>query len=409
MQSNMISPLLNSSRGARFLDLVRQKTPNLSPQIEESKNIKISASKIKEEKSKNENEGDSNFLTFSSELKYNPNASPRSSILSKKRSFVYNSGISPSSSVKRKRVGFRDPVASTKKYIVDEEEPIHKSNNLIRCLVYDNENIQDYGEFESNKENAEDLMNNRELDSKELQNVLSVNLEQPQQLSDVTTSEITKPTSNKLIFNDKDELLEYVSKNIPFNELFDKYNQKEDESLSKKKNLVTDVAEKVGFEYLFEEYFPLHESQDTNMSAKQHKLVLEMLNSLSKLMAINRNVKHRALALLSDNHSDDFLEHALRENSTKRVCDKISVPNIVGYLIHKVNISENVTYEEDINKLNKTLIYHLINNTHTNHLEIVNDTKEIHQLLNLLFKNKSKLEILDTAHEFVQNIVKHRF
>jgi hypothetical protein len=101
MQVSTKSPIVMASRGARFLDLVRQNKLNISPQLNKltnkrrfsmfeddilNKRRSMNETLDKESKERDENkqkrEEEKEYLSFSSSLKYNPNASPSSSILS---------------------------------------------------------------------------------------------------------------------------------------------------------------------------------------------------------------------------------------------------------------------------------------------------------------------------------------
>lgn len=77
----LISPVVKS-RGARFLDMVRQNNLNTSPKTSSSRKS-FSDSMSKE--NKDDNHTDKIYFKFSSDKKFNPNASPSSSILSKRK------------------------------------------------------------------------------------------------------------------------------------------------------------------------------------------------------------------------------------------------------------------------------------------------------------------------------------
>lgn len=96
MQVSTKSPIIIASRGARFLDLVRQNKLNVSPQLEKrrhsisdafTKELKERDEKLKNGGSNSEKENkEKDYLKFNSSLKiFDPNASPSSSILSKRK------------------------------------------------------------------------------------------------------------------------------------------------------------------------------------------------------------------------------------------------------------------------------------------------------------------------------------
>lgn len=93
MEVSMKSPIIIASRGARFLDLVRQNKLNVSPQLTKVKSI------AKEEK---------NYLKLSAK-KFDPDASPTSSILSKRKAEPDSSPLTSSAKVRKKMVIFRVP------------------------------------------------------------------------------------------------------------------------------------------------------------------------------------------------------------------------------------------------------------------------------------------------------------
>lgn len=95
------SPIIMAGRGARFLDLVRQNKLNVSPQLSKRRlsiqDFFTSQSKeLENSKTKNKALEEKDYLKFSSTLKYNPDASPSSSILSKRKLEADSSPLSNS-------------------------------------------------------------------------------------------------------------------------------------------------------------------------------------------------------------------------------------------------------------------------------------------------------------------------
>lgn len=82
MQVANKSPIVIQSRGARFLDLVRQNKLNVSPQLTVKANRRFSLDARHTTTPKNEKK---EYFNFSSEVKYNPDASPSSGILMKRK------------------------------------------------------------------------------------------------------------------------------------------------------------------------------------------------------------------------------------------------------------------------------------------------------------------------------------
>lgn len=88
MQTNGKSPVLSASRGARFLDLVKQNKLNVSPQLNSKQQRRFSLCDFMTESKKKDVQmvpPNKEYLTLSANVKHNPHASPSSGILSKKR------------------------------------------------------------------------------------------------------------------------------------------------------------------------------------------------------------------------------------------------------------------------------------------------------------------------------------
>lgn len=83
MQVANKSPIVMSSRGARFLDLVLQNKLNVSPQLTIKANRRFSLDARTATTPRNNKK---EYFNFSSEVKFNPDASPSSGILSKRKS-----------------------------------------------------------------------------------------------------------------------------------------------------------------------------------------------------------------------------------------------------------------------------------------------------------------------------------
>lgn len=310
--------------------------------------------------------------------------------------------------LQRKRVGFSDPVSSTKEYLLDDDE-VQKSRSLSRQLIYTQDD-----DDEENKENENDI--------KPIETDIEIELkeeavEQPalmdhdydetsqQQSADITTSDDSplQVDEDKLVFNNKDELLDYVTKNLSIDELFGKLSQAEQESI-KRKELITKMAKAVSFEELLVEYFPKNESPNTN---KQNAQISLLIAELTKLTKSNTSAKHKVLAAMSTTHKEDFLGLALQDNSTSAICDMISVPKVIRYLIHKINTSEADEHSNAVTFLNRAMVKHLLSSTYDANDDIFPDQKEVHELMNLLFKSKPKVQIFDITHEYLRNLVEN--
>lgn len=105
MQVSTKSPIIMGGRGLRFLDLVRQNKLNVSPQLNKRR-LSIQDAiqhELKERdytKHKQDVVEEKDYLKFSSSLRYDPAASPSSSILSKRKAEDTPESSPLSSSVK---------------------------------------------------------------------------------------------------------------------------------------------------------------------------------------------------------------------------------------------------------------------------------------------------------------------
>lgn len=454
LQLNLVSPIIKShSRGARFLDLVKSNKINVSPQLTKRLSLSKSVGKDLMERAEKKS-SDPDYLKFSNGT---PNlmASPSSGILSKRKNTVIETPDSPSqnnsakvslirksiilninlmfklsSNLKRKRVSFNDPVSTTKEYLITEEEERQKSNSLIRCLTYE-ENVEFEDEDCENKENlivATDDNKKETIFQEEIKvkteqlevNTISMDhdYDENPQNTDITTSsedineDITEQETfedvKQLSFRNKDDLMDYVAKNFTFNEIFEKLLENQEESL-KRKELIQNVLTKVDENEILNEFLPIQDPKHNKMTAEQLDKTSNVINHLSKMMKLNDRIKHKILETLSEKHSKDFLSHALQENSVSTVCQKLTIPSIINYLIHKVNVCDDDNIDFEVNRMNRAIMHHLIKKTATTH-EIINDQKEVQELLKLLFTNMQKIEVLDTVHEFLRsNIIQGPF
>jgi hypothetical protein len=97
MQVSIKSPSFVSSRGARFLDLVRQNKLNVSPQMKARRFSLLSEERKNREKENKEKD----YFKFNSSSPFNPEASPSSSILSKRKAEADSSPLTSSAKVIR--------------------------------------------------------------------------------------------------------------------------------------------------------------------------------------------------------------------------------------------------------------------------------------------------------------------
>jgi hypothetical protein len=219
---------------------------------------------------------------------------------------------------------------------------------------------------------------------------------------------IDESESHKLIFNGKSELMDYISKNISVEELLERIAQAEEDESAKRKEYVSKILHTITFTEMLNEMLPLPDSKLSSMATEQIEATSNLINHISKLMKANDRVKHKVLDALSEKHSKDFLTHAIQENSTSQVCEKLTMPNIVSYIIHKVNVCDESDISFEINRMNRTIMHYLVKKT-SDAREIIADQKETQELLKLLFQNKPKIDVLDTVHEFLRSNIVGQF
>lgn len=275
-----------------------------------------------------------------------------------------------------------------------------KSSSLIRCLAYEIENVEEQDVKPS--VDAGEI----KIEAQEVPLIALDSIEDLQQQSDISTTGCSEQSASdsKLVFTDRNGLLDYITKNLSIDELFEKLTQAEEKAL-KKKELVAKVINTIGINDLLSEYFAVNQSPAAKLSLEQNAFITGILREISNLMEKNRSVKHKVLAVMSEKHAEEFLDHSLLENSTNSVCDKIPMKNLVNYIVHKVSLSESGEHDELISDMNSQLIRHLVDNTQKDGKEVFTDEKEIHRLMELLYKNKPKIEIFDSVQEFLRNLV----
>jgi hypothetical protein len=304
--------------------------------------------------------------------------------------------------------------------LISAEEERAKSAVLsARCLIYCNEEGEDKdeenGEVKLPQEEGitlklDDLeevqggeANVKEELRPEIVEVSPVHNNENYQNTDITTSNGSAESADKLVFKNKTELMEYITKNLSADELFEKLTQAEEETL-KRKELITKVVKTAGFSGLLNEYFSTEVADGSKLSTEQNELITTITQEISKLMQNNLSVKHKVFGILSEQHSAEFLEHAIQENSPTTVCNMLTLPKVVNFLIHKANVSEAEEHQSAVNSLNHAMIHRLVNDI-TADRGIVSDRKETEELLALLFKNKPRVEVFDTAYDFLRKLM----
>lgn len=83
----------------------------------------------------------------------------------------------------------------------------------------------------------------------------------------------------------------------------------------------------------FEDFLQHVVETDKSFSPKANKIMAKVL---SNQMDMDPKLCYSILDRLSEKHAKDFLDHAMQENSTKEILDRISLTTLMGYLQEKV-------------------------------------------------------------------------
>lgn len=92
------------------------------------------------------------------------------------------------------------------------------------------------------------------------------------------------------------------------------------------------VLEQCSLETVLEKYF-------ANENAPQLKSSNIVAKFLSNAMETHIKIKTNVLETLSENHSKDFLDHAVQENLSSVVCDRLNLNSVIDYICAKSKIN----------------------------------------------------------------------
>ena len=92
------------------------------------------------------------------------------------------------------------------------------------------------------------------------------------------------------------------------------------------------VLEQCPLETILEKYF-------TSENTPQLKSTYIVSKFLSNAMETNSKIKANVLETLSENHSKDFLDHAVQENLSSVVCDRLNLNSVIDYICAKSKIN----------------------------------------------------------------------
>lgn len=92
------------------------------------------------------------------------------------------------------------------------------------------------------------------------------------------------------------------------------------------------VVEQCPLDVILEKYF-------TSENTPQLKSTYTVAKFLSTAMETNSKIKANVLETLSENHSKDFLDHAVQENLSSVVCDRLNLYSVIDYICAKSKIN----------------------------------------------------------------------
>lgn len=92
------------------------------------------------------------------------------------------------------------------------------------------------------------------------------------------------------------------------------------------------VLEQCSLETILEKYF----AQENSPQVKSSRVVAKFL---SNSMETHPKIKSNVLETLSENHSKDFLDHAVQENLSSVVCDRLNLNSVIDYICAKSKIN----------------------------------------------------------------------
>ncbi|EDV37274.1 uncharacterized protein Dana_GF13365 [Drosophila ananassae] len=275
------------------------------------------------------------LLVFSKRLP-SPSASPSVSILKRKlRCESLDDATLDSPALKRKRVSFHDPpVSVTKEYLrdVDETRSGSMSSSGLktkRCLLMD--------KVAQTTEMRQALRRRGRLDS-----IIEIERFASEQTARTATTDKTLDKSSAEAPGDEDAFTSLKwNETTAGNNLDGTVKNHEVESAAEpalQDGAILDadaaldlVVDQQPLETVLQRYFDRGQLKSAGTLAK----------FLSGQMSTNDKLKTNVLETLSENHSKDFLDHAVRENLSSVVCDRLNPNSVLEYVCAKSKISNS--------------------------------------------------------------------
>ncbi|KAH8415819.1 hypothetical protein KR222_001484 [Zaprionus bogoriensis] len=282
------------------------------------------------------------LLIFSKRLP-SPSASPSASILKRKlRCESVDDFESPA--FKRKRVSFHDPpVSVTKEYLRDTDNESRSLGKPKRCLLMD--------KLAQTSEVRQALKRRGRLDS-------IIEIEKFAHEQTARSAATDKSVDKSTVDVGEDEAFDTLKWNDSSTTTMTTTADHANSSLSEEKHssseaaavggtlpsrdlaiLDTDAAmdlvvQQCSLESVLERYF-------AKPSSSPRKGALNLAKFLSQQMNLNDKLKTSVLETLSENHSKDFLDHAVRENLSSVVCDRLNPNSVLEYICAKSKINNS--------------------------------------------------------------------
>ncbi|XP_061388032.1 telomere-associated protein RIF1 [Musca vetustissima] len=299
------------------------------------------------------------FLVFSKRLP-SPTASPSASILKRK---LRNDSIEDlsfdSPAFKRKRVSFHDPpVSVTKEYLRDADETKTKPK---RCLIMDKvseakhvlrrrsklDSLIEIEKFNNNTAdpNAAAASADKNSTTSTANTASSATNAAPSCSTNTGTGAAANKSTDRVMMDDSITSLKWNdSRNTTSDEnaqVLEQHNASAAEANRcnhpEPQELTLDsainmVLEQCPLETILEKYF-------ANENAPQLKSSHVVAKYLSNAMETHAKIKTNVLETLSENHSKDFLDHAVQENLSSVVCDRLNLNSVIDYICAKSKIN----------------------------------------------------------------------
>lgn len=280
------------------------------------------------------------LLIFSKRLP-SPSASPSASILKRKlRCESVDDFESPA--MKRKRVSFHDPpVSVTKEYLRDTDDT--RNTKLKRCLLPDKDKV---GQGQTSEVRSA-LKRRGRLDS-------IIEIEKYAHEQTARSGDKSMDKSNDVAIEDEAfTSLKWNDTSTTTTATTTHNNSRSQESekhlaqgdvataLPPKDLAILDadaaldlVVEQCSLESVLDRYFNKLKSSNLKGSHILAKFLSNQMNS-------NDKVKTSVLETLSENHSKEFLDHAVRENLSSVVCDRLNPNSVLEYICAKSKINNS--------------------------------------------------------------------